>query len=183
MQYEVEQKFPVEDIATVEDRLREMGSTIAGVHLEVDVYYAHPSRDFGATDEALRIRRVGLSGYVTYKGPKVDTTTKTRREIDLPLAIDENGVAPWQKLLEALGFKPIAEVRKHRRKTTIRWQNRKVEAALDEVHRVGTFIELELLATPDHVERDKACIASLAEHLGLSESERRSYLELLLEGQ
>ena len=44
-----------------------------------------PCRDFAQTDEALRIRTVGDTSFVTYKGPKLDATTKTRRELELPL--------------------------------------------------------------------------------------------------
>jgi adenylate cyclase, class 2 len=56
-----------------------------------------------------------------------------------------------------------------------------VEASLDEVERLGTFAELELIVEPDGVEAAKQCIASLAKELGLEGSERRSYLELLME--
>ena len=183
MKYEVEQKFPVDDLAAVEARLTAMGAAISDSQLEVDLYYAHPARDFAASDEALRIRRVGGSSRITYKGPKVDTTTKTRLEIDLPLAVDEEGTANWESLLEALGFQPVAEVRKRRRKATIPWEDQRVEASLDEVQEVGTFVELEMAAGPDDVEPAKAHLASLAEALGLSGSQRRSYLELLLEAR
>ena len=127
------------------------------------------------------MRRSDRGNYVTYKGPKVDTTTKTRREIELPLWAQEAKVAALEGLLDALGFVPVAEVRKQRRKAAIPWQGRQVEASLDEVVEVGTYVELELVVEDDDVDSARACIASLAEHLGLSGSERRSYLELLLE--
>ncbi len=181
MKYEVEQKFPVDDLASLEARLSELGVAVSEPRGEVDRYYAHPARDFAATDEALRIRRVGQSYRITYKGPKVDTTTKTRREIELPLASGEQTAAGWHSLLEALGFTPVAEVRKSRRKATIPWQGREVQASLDDVEQIGKFIELELAAVDEDVEAAKACIASLAKKLALSGSQRRSYLELLLE--
>jgi adenylate cyclase class 2 len=179
--YEVEQKFPVGDLAAVERRLSGMGVGVSEPRGEADLYFAHPARDFSATDEALRIRRVGQSNSITYKGPKVDAATKTRRELELPLAPDDASAAAWGELLEVLGFRPVAEVRKRRRKATVPWQGRRVEASLDEVDEVGTFVELELVTTPDNLEAAKACIASLADSLGLSGSQRRSYLELLLE--
>ncbi len=180
MKFEVEQKFPVTDLRAVEQKLKALGAVISGTQLEADVYYRHPARDFSQTDEALRIRTVGLSGYITYKGPKVDTTTKTRREIELPLTLDDEGIGPWRRLIEALSFTPVAEVRKHRRKATVRWNSRKVNVSLDEVQDLGEFVELELVAVADHVEREKAVIRSLAEELGLFSSERRSYLELVM---
>ena len=180
MKYEAEQKFPVGGFTDVESKLSATGAIVSAPQEEIDTYYAHPSRDFAETDEALRIRRVGSSAWITYKGPKVDTTTKTRREIELPLSADSELDDGWASLLEALGFAPVAEVHKIRRKATVPWQGRNVEAALDDVTDVGTFVELELMADESELQAARDCIASLAQALGLQESERRSYLELLL---
>ena len=110
MKYEVEQKFPVGDMASLESKLVELGAVISDPQQEKDLYYAHPARDFRTTDEALRIRRVGHASYITYKGPKVDQTTKTRREIELPLsaALSTEAGTPdaWRSLLEVLDFSP-----------------------------------------------------------------------------
>jgi adenylate cyclase class 2 len=179
MRYEVEQKYPVADLSLLEKKIRELGASIAAPQTEADLYFAHPCRDFRQTDEALRIRRKGEKNYVTYKGPKIDPATKTRREIDLPVLPGGEMNSNWQSLLEAIGFKPVAEVRKSRRKATIVWQQREVEGSLDQVEGVGSYFELELIAEEVGVEAAKACIASLAEQLGLQEVERRSYLELL----
>ena len=179
MKYEVEMKFPVANMAALESRLAELGAAVSDVQSEIDVYYAHPVRDFAQTDEALRIRRKGSRNFLTYKGPKIDQTTKTRREIDLPLPPNEEAAQAWTELLGALGFTAVGEVRKSRRKAHVDWQGRRVEASLDEVERLGTFAELELVVEPVDVETAKMCIASLAARLGLEGSERRSYLELL----
>jgi adenylate cyclase class 2 len=80
-----------------------------------------------------------------------------------------------------LGFKPVATVRKERRQFEIHSQGRCVEGALDDVDGVGTFIELELRANENNLEGAKQVIQELAEELGLGLSERRSYLEMLLE--
>ncbi len=181
MQYEVEMKFPVADMAALEGRLAGLGATASVAQSEVDAYFAHPARDFARTDEALRIRRKGSQSYITYKGPKIDATTKTRHEIDLPLPPGEETARAWAGLLEALGFTVVGEVRKSRRKARVVWQDRSVEVSLDEVERLGTFVELELIVEPAGVEAARQCIASLANALGLEESERRSYLELLME--
>ena len=55
-----------------------------------------------------------------------------------------------------------------------------MEASLDEVEGVGTFVEFELVVEESGVEEAKACIQSLAQSFGLTQGERRSYLELLL---
>jgi adenylate cyclase, class 2 len=207
MRYEVEMKFPAVDRATLASRLADLGAAIGAPQSEVDVYFAHPARDFAKTDEALRIRRkgdcpnfrghrgeavVGENGtvpydargeqscnFITYKGPKIDATTKTRREIELRLPPGEQAAQQWTDLIEALGFRPIGEVRKSRRKAHVDWQGRSVEISLDEVSGLGVFVELELIAEADGLDAARANIVSLAEALGLEGSERRSYLELL----
>lgn len=180
MHYEVEMKFPVADMAAFEARLTSLGATISTPQSEVDVYFAHPARNFAKTDEALRIRRKGTANFVTYKGPKIDAVTKTRHEIDLPLPPGEETAVSWTGMLNALGFVAVGEVRKSRRKAHVDWQGQSVEVSLDQVDRVGTFVELELVVEPENVETAKACIMSLAQALGIEGSERRSYLELLL---
>lgn len=181
MKYEVEQKFPVDNLQAVETRLGELGAGIADERVEVDCYYNHPARDFAQTDEALRIRRIGPLNRITYKGPKVDKVTKTRQELELPLAEGEKSAADWMKLLETLGFRTVSEVHKRRRKTHVDWQGRSVEVSLDEVTGLGTFVELELVVDEEELDAARGCIADLADELGLGQSERRSYLCLLLE--
>jgi adenylate cyclase class 2 len=183
MKYEVEQKFPIADAAAIERKLTELGGVFESPVEQVDRYFGHPARDFARTDEALRIRRSGEQNRITYKGPKIDAATKTRREIELPLAPGEQAAEDFSSLLEALGFRRVAEVRKRRRIAGLAWNGCEVEAALDEVEHVGQFLELELSADDQGLDAAKACLASLAEELGLESSERRSYLELLLNGK
>ncbi len=179
--YEVEQKFKVADLSGLEQRLAALGVAVAPAQTEVDLYFSHPSRQFAETDEALRIRRKAGQALITYKGPKVDRTTKTRREIELPLGADEESAAAWVGLLQVLHFTPVAEVFKSRRKAFTPWMGRTVEVSLDDVRDVGTYAELELVVDEQDVEPAKTLIASLAAELDLRENERRSYLELLLD--
>jgi adenylate cyclase class 2 len=180
MRFEVEQKFPVSNLAEIERRLAEFSVSIGPPVEQVDLYFAHPVRDFAQTDEALRIRRVGEDCFITYKGSKIDPATKTRREIELPLAGGAAALARWTELLTALGFRSVAEVAKRRQTWHLKWEGREVEVALDEVGPLGTFVELEISADEAEVEPARRCLASLAAKLGLELSERRSYLELLL---
>ena len=181
MRLEVELKFPVPDLGPVVARLVELGAEISPPQEEVDRYYAHPARNFAQTDEALRIRRKGEQCFLTYKGPKLDQSTKTRQEIDLTLPTGPDTFAAWDALLQALGFRPVAEVRKQRRKAFLAWQGDRVEISLDEVAELGYFVELELLSDQAGWDSARSAIFELAHRLGLGQSERRSYLELLLE--
>lgn len=178
--YEVEQKYPVADVQAIEDRLTRLGATWHGSAEQVDRYFNHPSRDFAVTDEALRLRSTADGVAITWKGPRLDATAKTRREIELPLAVVPATLDRWTGLLEALGFRQVREVAKRRRLATVRWQNEPVEVALDHVAGLGEFVELELLADAAGIAAAAACVESLALELGCTGPERRSYLEMLL---
>ena len=56
-----------------------------------------------------------------------------------------------------------------------------MEICLDEVEGVGRFVELEILAPEEQLQEARRIVQELATTLGLNRSERRSYLELLLE--
>lgn len=181
MPYEVELKFPLANPRDVLARLASLGVVAASPIEQVDRYFNHPARDFGDTDEAFRIRSVGDANCVTYKGPIIDSATKMRREIEVPFADGPDAASQMADVWRSLGFRFVREVRKTRTPLTLDWQQRVYELALDEVPPLGTFLEIELLA--DEAGRDAArdAILALAVELGLTNSERRSYLELLLE--
>jgi adenylate cyclase class 2 len=183
MTIEVEQKFRAGDLESLARQLQVLGAGPGETQLQVDHYYAHPVRDFAKTDEALRLRRIGPRNYVTYKGPKLDTSTKTRPEIEIELEAGEPAAQNAARLLEALAFRRVAEVRKRRVHCTLPWQDQRIGVSLDQVEGLGDFVELEVMAGPDNVDAARAAIASLAARLDLSNSERRSYLELLADGQ
>jgi adenylate cyclase class 2 len=180
--FEVEQKFRATDLAALRQKLLALGAALAPPIDQADTYFSHPLRDFAQTDEALRLRRVGEHNWITYKGPKIDATTKTRRELELPLAGGTAAFDQFAQLLGLLGFAPVATVRKRRELASLTWQGRTIEVALDQVNGVGSFIELETSAAESELPAAKGAITSLASELGLTNSERRSYLELLLAG-
>ena len=181
MPIEVEQKFAATDLAEIERRLGGLSPGHREAVDQVDTYFNHPCRDFGQTDEALRLRQVGERNFVTFKGPKLDSTTKTRREIEIKLAAGETAAGEAVEMLEALGFAKVAQVRKHRVELTVRWADRDIAVAMDQVADLGSFVELELIADEREVGQARGALASLAERLELSNNERRSYLELLLQ--
>jgi adenylate cyclase class 2 len=181
MQFEVEQKFYVDRLDEVESQLRQVAAEFGQVHGQTDTYFNHPARDFAVTDEAFRLRCDGDENFVTYKGPRIDPTTKTRRELELPLPAGPEYRSQFATLLEALGFRRVAEVHKDRRKAFVTWEGSRIEVSLDNVRGVGTFVELELMATEHELPDAKRRLQSLADRLSLTRSERRSYLSLLLE--
>jgi adenylate cyclase class 2 len=183
MPYEVEQKFRCAELSDVRERLVALGAVAGEAVVHMDCYYKHPVRDFAQTDEAFRLRRVGERNYLTYKGPKVDATTKTRFEEELRLADGAEAAASCDAILAKLGFEPAAVVRKQREPLSIEREGLTTEVALDAVDSVGSFVELEIAVAAKNssdpaVERAKSVLAALAAELGLVDQERRSYLEL-----
>lgn len=181
MPYEVEQKYRLTDSAAIERAIGSLGGAFGVAETQIDVYFQHPGRDFRRTDEALRMRSVGESNYVTYKGPKIDATTKTRREIESPLAPGQAEARRFASLLEALGFRLAIEVRKSRRTAHFSRGDFGVEAALDNVDGLGSFVEFEIQADEVELSAARQCLAALARELGLTEPERRGYADLLAE--
>ena len=181
MSYEVELKFPLKELKHFVPLLRGLGAEEADTQKHVDRYFNHPSRDFAETDEALRLRSIGERNVVTYKGPKIDPVTKTRHEIEIGYQPGADAVAEYAEMLSLLGFRESLSVKKTRRVFHLDWQDREVEVLLDEVEGLGQYAEIETIALEGDQDAAKECVLSLAKKLGLEESERRSYLRMLIE--
>lgn len=162
--------------ARLRARLADLGATPCGRHHQVDVYFSHPVRDFAATDEALRLRSDDDELRITYKGKKLDPPLKTREEIEFALGSD---VATATRLLERLGFRPVARVEKERHEFRLPGEPA-VIVSLDQVVDLGSFCEVETAA--ESAAEGRAVIDRALTSLGLERLPpiSRSYLELLL---
>ncbi|HEV3385363.1 MAG TPA: class IV adenylate cyclase, partial [Gemmata sp.] len=78
---EVEIRYRYTDRKGLIAQLTEWGAAFTQDRVDTDHYFNAPDRDLKASDEAFRLRRIGQNNYLTYKGPKRDTETKTRTEI------------------------------------------------------------------------------------------------------
>ncbi len=183
MQYrfEVEKKYYLPDAETVLKQLAGMDVDMSEPIEQVDRYFGHPSRDFEKTDEALRLRLVEGKTWLTYKGARIDETTKTRRELDLPLGVGEESLAAFEQLLKLLDFKPVMIIRKFRQSGSFQWQDHDVTVCIDEVDPLGMFVELETHSDLENLDQAKAALDALSTDLRLDRPERRSYLELMLQ--
>lgn len=181
MPYEVELKFRLPDPTRVLAQLEELGVERGEPVEQSDRYFNHPARDFARTDEALRIRSAAGRHCVTYKGPKLDPRTKTRREIEIPFGTSPDDDQQVAEMLTLLGFREVRTVRKSRVPFHLNWEDRDLEVSLDDVRDLGTFLEIETIA--DEATRDAArdSLLRLADRLRLNNPEMRSYLCLLLQ--
>lgn len=183
--YEVELKVRA-DHEQVRDALAARDADREHRVRQVDTYYDAPHRDFAETDEALRTRLESdlESGEetteLTYKGPLVETESKTREEHET-VVDDPAGI---EGILDGLGFEPAATVEKHREAFSIDGYT----VTLDTVEALGEFVEVEravAAADPDDpgVARVREGAIDLMGELGLDHDEqiRTSYLGLVLE--
>jgi adenylate cyclase class 2 len=203
--YEVETKVRA-DHEAVHESVDALDTDFRGTIEQEDVYYDAPHRNFGETDEALRVRRertvetAGDAGtgdhdnpselpdtdsdeentettVLTYKGPLVDSQSKTRREVE---TVVESGAAT-EELLAAMGFEPAATVSKTRSIYTAaggEWT-----LVCDSVAGLGEFVEVELEAEEKDIETARERVRRVLRDLDLDPEAgiRTSYLELLLD--
>lgn len=149
-----------------------LGATLIGTENHRDLYFNSPLRDFKESDEALRIRIKEEGARLTYKGPKLDKETKSRLELTVKIDSPEE----MEKILRALDFMRSAEVTKRRTKYALD----EAVVALDDVVGLGSFVEIEISGDEDWEMQASKALALLG-RLGLGESIRSSYLELLAE--
>lgn len=173
---EIEIKVKTPAISLIREQLHAKGAKLSETLKEHDIYYNAPDRDFGVTDEALRMRDTGNRLTVTYKGPK-DTIlgSKIREEINLDIV----SAGPFDEIIKKLGFRQVAEVTKLREY----YQYNEFTVSLDHVESLGDFVEIELI-TDEDMKKGAERVDRAALELGVTgERTTRSYLELLLSKQ
>jgi adenylate cyclase class 2 len=178
---EVEVRYRTSARDVVIARLLAWGATLAEERTDIDHYFNPPDRELKDSDEAFRLRRIGEANFLTYKGPRRDTDTKTRTEIEIPLGNGATVASATEDMLRALHFRPLVVVRKQRSVYELRRGKFDLSVCFDDVERVGPFVELEILSSEEDYERAKAHLLDTAADLGLTEKETRSYLGMVLE--
>jgi adenylate cyclase class 2 len=170
---EIELKVRVPSLDPVRRQLVGHNARFSGRKHERDVYYNAPHRDFGVTDEAVRVRYTDEHAVVTYKGAKIGVSGLKARE-ELNTAVESGEV--FEAILDRLGFTRTAEVNKWRE--DYRLGNTVI--SLDSVEELGTFVEIEVLA--EHDDRIAAAqIEEISKEIGVQgEPILASYLELVL---
>ena len=179
---EAECKFRVSNEVETRMQLERVGAVFLRREEHRDTYLRHPSRDFGATDEALRIREINGVPFITYKGPRLAGPIKIRPEIELPMV--SGTTDDWLKIWGHLGFVVALTVPKIREVYTLEHCSRIVTITLDHVESIGYFVEIErIVFEKSEIELAQQDIQEIGTRLHLSQLEPRSYLGLLLAKQ
>jgi adenylate cyclase class 2 len=141
MPTEIEAKIHVEDHEPVRARLRECGAHHVGDAHEVNQFFDTPERSLLARDMGLRLRRTrdaatGREKFiVTSKGPAGSGTLKHRDELEFSVS-DADAAT---RLFERLGYRPDISFEKRRQS----WEVEGCHVELDELPRLGRFVEIE----------------------------------------
>ena len=169
--FEVEIKAQCLDKNSLVEKIVSLGALHIETREEVDIYFNHPQKNFGQTDEALRLRRSGNKTCLTYKGPKVSDKSKARLE-------EESGVENFdsmKKIFLMLGFIESGKVVKQRSV----YNYNDIEICIDTVENLGDFVELE--TKNNCIQEAEEKLFLMANSFGLTAFIRKSYLEMLLE--
>ena len=170
---EVELKVKIPSLGPVREHLERKHAQSGGNVHEHDIYYNAPHRDFGQTDEAVRVRYTDDHAVVTYKGPKIKKFgLKAREELNFAVESGET----FETMLDRLGFTRTLEVNKWRETYRIG----AASVSLDTVDGLGTFAEIEVIAE-DETDNPTDQIERIAKEIGVNgEPILESYLEMLL---
>ena len=170
---EVELKVKIPTLDPVREQLTRKNARSSGKVHEHDIYYNAPHRDFGQTDEAVRVRYTDTHAVVTYKGPKIKKFGLKARE-ELNFAVESGDT--FETMLDRLGFTKTLEVNKWRETYTLGTAS----VSLDTVDGLGTFAEIEVI-TENETDNPTTQIEKIAKEIGvIGKPILESYLEMLL---
>jgi len=191
---EVEIKVALANPAEFREKLKELnGKYLISLDHE-DIYFNMPKglRDFKKTDEALRLRKSTefnkqnkninelIKYYITYKGKKIDQTTKTREEYE----VEVKNLEPIKIIFKNLGFREIYTIKKERELYEIIFKDQKLDILIDYLPILNqNFIEIELIVgSKNETHQTKEIMFDFLKQFGFSERDsiRESYLELIV---
>ncbi len=141
---EIEIKLKVNNFEKLEKNLLEKGCFLSDPIIQHDVVYSlnNSTKEFesaGEKDVIIRLRYLKDKTVLTLK-------KQCSRELDnLEYETEVKEPDQMHKVLFILGWKPIVEVKKIRRKGKLG----EYEICLDQVEKLGDFVELEKLAADD----------------------------------
>ncbi len=157
---EIELKFRVDDLEKLVQKLISLGCEISDYKVQNDtIYVANLDKTESVLDSIfLRVRKVNDQVELTLK--KQSANISELQEIEF-------GVSDYDKandFLKVLGYKEWVRVNKKRRTTKIN----DINICFDEVEKLGSFIELEYLASDNDSNNYEDKLFALAESLDIA---------------
>lgn len=160
---EIELKFRVKNEEELIDKLKSLKCKIENVFEQSDTIYVCDLNNIESVENSIWLRVRKENNHVELNLKKQSSKIQESQEIEFKVESYEKAI----EFLEALGYKKWVVVNKKRR--YIKYLN--YNLCLDEVERLGTFIEIEILVEEndkkDYVEQ----LISVAEELGLDKKD------------
>jgi adenylate cyclase class 2 len=157
MSHEIEAKIRVVTLAPFCEKLNAMDAVFLHEARQIDTYFMDTHKLLHKKDCGLRIRNEQVgdaeTAHITFKGARTDSQYKSRPEFETCVS----DPVMMEKIFEALGYHKRVTLEKKRRI----WTVDSCHVCLDEVPRLGSFIEVE--------GPDEQVIASVLEKLGLGD--------------
>ena len=145
---EAEVKLKIDNIEEIRKKLVSMGFSESFHGKECDRYFDDEKGNIRGTDRALRIREVTdlqtgqVICQINFKDQKSDDKTMTRPEYETQVA----DFAEMSHILQALGYHVVEpQVVKER----YQYSKEDINACLDQVEGLGSFLELEIMVARD----------------------------------
>lgn len=161
---EVELKFKVNSLDTIINRLKKEGCIISSIEEQYDTIYV---KDLNRTESNegsvwLRVRKTNETIELNYK--KQSAKKFDSQEIEFQVDSYEKA----NNFLKAIGFQEWVQVHKKRRYTNYQGYN----ICLDEVDKLGFFIEIELLVDENDEKNYEENLLQIAEKFGIKNENR-----------
>jgi len=141
MALEIEAKMRVADLAEIARRLKAAGAKPIGERIENNIFFDTPDGSLRRADKGLRLRanhdvKTGRTEQVvTFKGPTRRGKLKIRPEMEFTVDAPRAAVAAFK------GIGLVVSVQFKKRRNSWRLKGCRVE--LDELPRIGRFVEIE----------------------------------------
>lgn len=137
--HEIEAKIKVAALEPVAEALNTLDANLLREIRQIDTYFMDADGLLKKNDCGLRIRQEWIDGkqsaLITFKGAKVNSPYKSRPEFET--GVDDADITA--KIFESLGYKKRITVEKKR----IVWKLDGCDVCLDNVARLGCFVEVE----------------------------------------
>ena len=167
---EIEVKLKANNFEGLENKLKEKGCVLSEPISQHDVIYSLKN----STEEFEQAKEGDIIIRIRHMKDKAQLNLKQQRsgEMDnLEYETEIGNQEETHKILETLGWHPVVEVKKMRRKGKLG----EYEICLDQVEKLGTFVELEKMtgddADPEEVRNE---LFTKLELLGLSRSDEET---------
>lgn len=161
---EIELKFAVDNLDDFVHKLESLGCSISETINQNDTIYVENLNNTESTEGSVWLRVRKLNGKTELNYKKQSSKKSESQEIEF-------GVDDYEKandFLKALGFKEWVRVNKKRRYS--KYENANI--CIDEVERLGSFVELEYLINDDNTNDYESELLKIAKILGIDTSKQ-----------